>query len=70
MMATSPHYGWPEPADTDFVKNGADAMRNLGNAIDTTVYGIDVRLTSAEASIVTINTTINNLISPFLLMGA
>jgi hypothetical protein len=31
-MATSPVYGWPEPADTDFVKDGALAMRDLGNS--------------------------------------
>jgi hypothetical protein len=36
-MATSPNYGWSEPDDTAFVKNGALAMRTLGNAIDTTV---------------------------------
>jgi hypothetical protein len=37
-MATSPNYGWPEPNDTDFVKNGADAIRDLGDAVDATVY--------------------------------
>lgn len=62
-MATSPHYAWPEPNDSDYVKNGADAMRDLGDAIDSTTYGIDVRVTAAEASIAA-------LISPFLLMGA
>ena len=36
-MATSPIYGWPEPDDTSFVKNGALAMRTLGNAIDATM---------------------------------
>ena len=36
-MATSPNYGWPEPDDTSLVKNGALAMRTLGNAIDTTM---------------------------------
>ena len=36
-MATSPNYSWPEPDDTSFVKNGALAMRTLGNAIDTTM---------------------------------
>lgn len=37
-MANSPNYGWSEPDDTSFVKNGAQAMRTLGNAIDATVY--------------------------------
>jgi len=39
-MATSPNYGWPEPDDTSFVKNGALAMRTLGNAIDATTEDI------------------------------
>jgi hypothetical protein len=37
-MALSPNYSWPEPNDSDFVKNGADAMRDLGDAIDATLY--------------------------------
>ena len=36
-MATSPLYNWPEPDNTDLVKNGALAIRTLGNAIDTTM---------------------------------
>ena len=37
-MATSPNYGWTEPDDTSLVKDGAAAMRTLGNAIDATVF--------------------------------
>lgn len=55
-MATSPNYGWQEPDDSDFVKDGALAMRDLGDDIDSTVYGIDL--------------TVQALIHPFLLMGA
>lgn len=36
-MATSPIFGWEEPDDTDLVKDGAAAIRTLGNAIDTTM---------------------------------
>jgi hypothetical protein len=36
-MATSPIYSWPEPDNTDLVRNGALAIRTLGNAIDTTM---------------------------------
>jgi hypothetical protein len=36
-MATSPIYGWAEPDNTDLVRNGALAIRTLGNAIDTTM---------------------------------
>lgn len=83
-MATSPNYSWSEPDDTSFVKNGALAMRTLGNAIDSTVKSIDNRVTTAEstitsqgstitsqgASITSIQAALNNLIDPFLLMGA
>jgi len=37
-MALSPNYSWPEPDDSSFVKNGADAIRDLGDAIDATLY--------------------------------
>lgn len=56
MMATSPNYGWAEPDNTAYVKDGALAMRTLGNAIDTTTYSIDLQVQA--------------LIHPFLLMGA
>lgn len=36
-MATSPLFGWQEPDDTDLVKDGAAAIRTLGNAIDTSM---------------------------------
>jgi hypothetical protein len=36
-MATSPLFGWSEPDDTDLVKDGAAAIRTLGNAIDTSL---------------------------------
>jgi hypothetical protein len=36
-MATSPLFGWTEPDDTDLVKDGAAAIRTLGNAIDTSM---------------------------------
>jgi hypothetical protein len=39
-MATSPNYGWAEPDNTDLVKNGALAIRTLGNAIDTSVWNV------------------------------
>ena len=36
-MATSPIYGWPEPDNSSLVKNGAQDIRALGDAIDTTM---------------------------------
>ena len=43
-MAITPNYSWPLPDDTDLVKDGAEAIRDLGNAIDTTVDGLGVGL--------------------------
>ena len=36
-MATSPNFGWTEPDDTSLVKDGAAAIRTLGNAIDSSM---------------------------------
>jgi hypothetical protein len=36
-MASSTNYQWSEPDDTSLVKNGAQAIRTLGDAIDTTM---------------------------------
>lgn len=55
-MATSPTYGWSEPNDSDYVKNGALAMRTLGNSIDSTVNKIE--------------NFKGEIIHPFLTMGA
>ena len=33
-MATTTNFGWETPDDTDLVKDGASAMRTLGNSID------------------------------------
>lgn len=35
MATTTTNYGWSIPSDTDLVKDGAAAMRTLGNSIDT-----------------------------------
>jgi hypothetical protein len=34
-MPTTSNFGWTTPADTDLVKDGASAIRTLGNGIDT-----------------------------------
>lgn len=36
-MATSPNFSWPEPDNTDLVKNGALAIRTAVNAIDSSM---------------------------------
>ena len=55
-MATSTTYGWTEPDDSDYLKEGAEAIRTLGNAIDTTVNKIENFKGGIQ--------------HPFLLMGA
>jgi hypothetical protein len=37
-MATTTNYSWTTPDDTALVKDGAAAIRSLGNAIDSTVF--------------------------------
>ena len=37
LMATTPNRSWPTPDDTDLVRDGASAIRALGDAIDGTV---------------------------------
>jgi hypothetical protein len=39
-MATSPNYGWAEPDNSSLVKNGAQDIRALGDAIDTSVWNV------------------------------
>jgi hypothetical protein len=39
-MATTTNYGWDTPDDTDLVKDGALAMRDLGQDVDTSLFGI------------------------------
>jgi len=39
-MATTPTYSWPTPDDTDLVKLGAEAIRDLALAIESTVSAL------------------------------
>ena len=39
-MAVTPNYSWPVPVNTDLVKDGAEAIKDLGDAIDSTVFGL------------------------------
>ena len=40
-MASSTYYGWAEPDDTAYVKDGALSIRTLGNAASVTVNQIE-----------------------------
>ena len=55
-MATSTTYGWTQPDDSDYLKEGAEAIRIVTNAIDTTMNKIENFKGEIQ--------------HPFLLMGA
>lgn len=50
-MGTTTNNGWPTPVATDLVKDGWEAIKDLGDAIDTTVG------TYAPSGLIHINTT-------------
>jgi len=39
-MPNTTNFNWPTPADTDLVKDGAAAIRNLGDGIDTSLVDL------------------------------
>ena len=39
-MPTTTNFGWTTPADTDLVKDGASAIRTLGNGIDSSLVDL------------------------------
>jgi len=55
-VALSPNYGFLEPDDSDFVKDGAAAMRDMGDDIDAALFQIE--------------NSKGRIVHPFLLMGA
>lgn len=65
MATTTPNYGWPVPTSTDLVKDGAQAIEDLGDAIDATVFGLPA------SSLVLIKTqTIGTAVSSVNVTGA
>ena len=60
IMATTPTYGWTTPNDSDPFKDGALAIRTLGDAIDTSVRSLgqgDVSYTRNTSAALTLTTT-------------
>jgi hypothetical protein len=53
-MATTTNYGFEIPDDTDLVKDGALAMRDLGQDVDTAMFNA---LAGQKAGLILINTT-------------
>lgn len=39
-MPNTTNFGWPTPADTDLVKDGAAAIRDLGSGVDTSLIDL------------------------------
>lgn len=58
-MAVTPNYGWPVPVATDYVKDGWEAISDLGNAIDTTVAGLGGGLTHITTATITTQSAFN-----------
>jgi hypothetical protein len=49
-MANTTNYNWETPDDTDLVKDGAAAIRTLGNSIDTTTKNLNPETTTGDIS--------------------
>lgn len=47
-MATTTNYSWTTPDDTDYVKDGASAIRSLGSAVDTTTKALNPSTTLGD----------------------
>ena len=47
-MANTTNYNWETPDDTDLVKDGAAAIRTLGNSIDTTTKNLTPETTTGD----------------------
>jgi hypothetical protein len=43
MPTTSTNFAWTIPSDTDLVKDGADAIRTLGNSVDASFAAVTLR---------------------------
>lgn len=55
-MPTTTNYGWTTPADTDLVKDGASAIRTLGNGADTSVKALNPGTTAGDVDYYTSST--------------
>ena len=67
MATVTPNYNWPVPTSTDFVKDGADSIKDLGDAIDATVFALPsaaglTKITSTTFSAVS-SASVNNCFS-------
>ena len=47
-MANTTNYNWETPDDTDLIKDGAAAIRTLGNSVDTTTKALNPETTLGD----------------------
>ncbi len=59
MATDTPNFNWPIPEDTDLVKDGAKAIRDLGNAIDTSAQDFGGGLVHIETQIFSAVSAVN-----------
>jgi hypothetical protein len=62
-MANTTSFGWETPDNTDLVKDGALAIRTLGEAIDTSFKGVAVNAQTGATYTVVLADGLNKLIT-------
>jgi hypothetical protein len=62
-MANTTSFGWETPDNTDLVKDGALAIRTLGEAIDTSFKGVAVNAQTGTTYTVVLADGLNKLIT-------
>lgn len=58
-MANTTNYNWETPDDTDLVKDGAAAIRTLGNSIDTTTKNLNPQTTTGAIAYRSASSNVN-----------
>jgi len=62
-MANTTSFGWETPDDTDLVKDGALAIRTLGESIDTSFKGVAVNAQTVASYTVVLADGLNKIIT-------
>jgi len=59
MPDNTTQYGWPYPLSSDLVRDGAEAIEDLAEAIETTLSGTILQVVTASTSTQVLNSTNN-----------
>jgi hypothetical protein len=62
-MANTTSFGWETPDDTDLVKDGALAIRTLGEAIDTSFKGVAINAQTGITYTVVLADGLNKIVT-------